>query len=591
MTPFQLMAAAILGSLLAFAPGLSQAPGLIVFLTFLLILLNANFAVAVLVGIPAKLVSLATMPISFAIGTALIDGPLESLFRTLVNTPVLAFFGFEYYSTIGGLILGSLFGVGTGLAVVRTVSTFRKKMADMEEGSERFNKWNEKKSVKMLKFLLLGSAKSKTNYRELLQGTPKGTPLRPLGIAFVAALTLLGIILSMFAHDTIIGLAVCSGLEAANGATVDLGEASLDLKAGRLALIGIAAADPDQLDRDLFRADRIECDLSVRDLLRKRFRLDAVTIGGGLCDGQREVPGHKIHKTPIAGEADVPSSEETTTGSTIDDYLKTAHRWKERLAKVRSWLEKLSGPEPSETPSGESLTERLRRQAEATGYARVKAGHLIEDAPTFSISKLVADSVKTPWFNDETLNIIATNISTQPAMMSEPFQLSVISSGGLLKGQVNMNSNDAIPGGTCSVEIRNLSTSRFAGDMDLGADTRIEGGSADISLDGLWRRDADFTVDLPLKITVRDMIIALGNVTPVQVPILEFPVGIHGPIASPKIDVDHKQLRDAILKSGIGIAKEKLKARAVDRIEEEFGDKLPVDAGNILKGIFNRDKK
>ena len=54
-TPFQLFAACILGSMIAFVPGFGQAPGLLLTLILCLIILNANLGVAALVGIGAKI--------------------------------------------------------------------------------------------------------------------------------------------------------------------------------------------------------------------------------------------------------------------------------------------------------------------------------------------------------------------------------------------------------------------------------------------------------------------------------------------------------------------------------------------------------
>ncbi len=94
-TPFQLYSACVLASALGFVPGITQAPGLILGIAILLILLNANLALAGLIGVLAKIISLAAMPLSFGLGRLLIDGPLQNGFRLIVNAPVLAWFGFD----------------------------------------------------------------------------------------------------------------------------------------------------------------------------------------------------------------------------------------------------------------------------------------------------------------------------------------------------------------------------------------------------------------------------------------------------------------------------------------------------------------
>ena len=140
-TPFQLYTAAILASLIGFIPGFMQGPGL--FLTFLalLVVLNANLALAALIGGLAKLISLLIMPITFEVGCFLLDGPTSGLFQSMINAPVLALFGFEHYATTGGLLMGLIFGILCGILVSKIVHSFRKKIADLEQNSEKFQRY------------------------------------------------------------------------------------------------------------------------------------------------------------------------------------------------------------------------------------------------------------------------------------------------------------------------------------------------------------------------------------------------------------------------------------------------------------------
>ncbi len=110
-TPAQLMLACVLGAMLGFMPGFWQAAGVIVLLTILLVLLNANLMLAAVVGLLAKAASVALLPVSFMAGRVLLDGPTQPIFKWAINTPVLALFGFEFYVTTGGLVArASLWG-------------------------------------------------------------------------------------------------------------------------------------------------------------------------------------------------------------------------------------------------------------------------------------------------------------------------------------------------------------------------------------------------------------------------------------------------------------------------------------------------
>ena len=72
------MAACVLGALIGFLPGWAQAPGLMLLSMFLLIILNANLLLAGLVGLGARLLSLAAAPLLFKIGRLLLDGPTNT---------------------------------------------------------------------------------------------------------------------------------------------------------------------------------------------------------------------------------------------------------------------------------------------------------------------------------------------------------------------------------------------------------------------------------------------------------------------------------------------------------------------------------
>ncbi|MDP6116034.1 MAG: DUF2062 domain-containing protein [Planctomycetota bacterium] len=272
-TPFQIASACVIGAMLGFVPGILQAPGIALSLFLLLILLNANLPLSVLVGLVARLASLTLMPLSFAIGRSLLDGPLQGLFKAMINAPVLALFGFEYYVATGGLVCGLIFGGLAAWLLARSIHGFRKKMADLEESSDKYKDLIAKKSVKMFLWLFVGSGHGKKTYQDILS-KKVGNPIRPLGIVFAAGLIVLFSIVYMFSREAIVVMALDHSLERVNGATVDIEGAEVDLDEGRMTISGLAVANPNQLDTDLFRASKLQADISTKDLLRKRLHLE-----------------------------------------------------------------------------------------------------------------------------------------------------------------------------------------------------------------------------------------------------------------------------------------------------------------------------
>ena len=186
-TPFQIMSACLLGGVLGFMPGARQAPGLIAFLTFLLVIVNANLFLAGIVLLAGRLFALLLMPLSFYAGRMLIDGPTEGIFTALINAPLTAWFGFENYVATGSLLTGALFGMVCGFSTITLISSFRRRMAALEEHSETYKTFISKPFVRVLIFVFMGGVKGKKDWSEILEKRI-GNPIRPLGAVLVATL-------------------------------------------------------------------------------------------------------------------------------------------------------------------------------------------------------------------------------------------------------------------------------------------------------------------------------------------------------------------------------------------------------------------
>src|SRR5690606_31874518 len=114
-----------------------------------------------------------------------------------------------------------------------------------------------------------------------------------------------------------------SGLERANGATVDLERAELELGNGKLVVSGLAMADPEELETDLFRATTLEADISQADLLRKRMHIERLTISGASTGEKRPLPGELTRPRP---KLTTPPIVEEGDRKTLDDYLREAEK-------------------------------------------------------------------------------------------------------------------------------------------------------------------------------------------------------------------------------------------------------------------------
>lgn len=579
-TPFQIVLACVLGSMMGFVPGFMQGPGLFLFLLLLLVVLNANLFVAAITGAVAKLASLALMPVSFGVGRVLLDGPTQPVFKSMINAPVLALFGFERYATTGGMVVGLAFGLLCGVGLVAVVTGFRRKMATLEEGSETYRAYTGKWWVKALVFVFIGGKKGKKSYGELLE-KKIGKPVRPLGVVFALLVVGLVFVVQGFLREPIVTAALQRGLERANGATVDLDSASLSLREGRMTVQGLAMADPNALETDLFRAQRVELAISAADLLRKRLTIDRVEAIEASSGDARRIRG--VIVGPAPEPLDPPPAREGE--KTLEDYFEDARTWKQRLAQARRWIERVSGGEDAaDAPSRETLRERLAREVASKGYARVVASHLVEGAPTLLVREVVAEGVRVAAIEGDPLDVRAENVSTNPRLVQGTPRVHVKSRSGDIDVAVGLGAASATPGGRneLNLALRNLSVDRVASGMRIGGQRPVRGGTVSVAASGAW--DAG-SIDLPLRLTLNNSEVSMPGVGASTVNNLTFPVALRGPIDNPRIGVDDKGLADALVRAGARELGNKLGAEAERRLGDVVGDRAGEAGRTVTEGV------
>lgn len=598
-TPMQIMLATILGSMLGFVPGFAQGAGLVVLLVILLVILNANLFVATMTGLAAKAISLALLPVTFLVGRVLLDGPTQPLFKAMINAPVLALFGLEYYVTTGGIVMGALVGIAAAILLTRSLRGFRKQMVKLEEGSPKFKQITSTWWAKLLIFVFIGKGHGKQTYQELLD-RKVGNPIRPVGVVVAVMLIVLCVVGLQFARGPIFTNMLRSSLELANGATVDMQDAKLDIAEGKLEITGFAMADPNNLQTDLLRATRIEADISGADLLRKRIAIDRLVMVDASHGEKRATPGKIVGKAPTPEETD----EETSRGGGkgLEDYIQKAEQWKQRLAQIRKWLEKMSGPgdDADDQAQDETLKQRIARQIAEQGYSRVQADHLIEGSPTFSIYELIAKGVTTPRLENETLEILGTNLSTHPHLLDKAPTLTIKSSKQTIEVDVQLPGGE-VDQGSLLVSLKSLSADTIAKELIFSGTPLMKGGTIDVLADGSWAGGAGSYVDLPLTVTIRNTKLSIAGRGETDIKELIVPIAVKGSLDNPRITIEEKALTDALVKAGASELADELTGKLDAKIKDS-GIKLPGNLGKDLEssgdaikkglgGLFGGDKK
>ena len=586
-TPVQVMLAAVLGSMLGFVPSFGTGAGLVLFLTLLLIILNANLFVAMTCILLGKAIALLLLPVSFMIGRVLLDGPTQPIFKAMVNAPVLALFGLEYYATTGGIVLGLLVGLGLGIGAVRGINAFRRRMAKLEEGSPRFKQLAGAWWARILLFVFVGRGHGKKTYQDLLE-RKIGNPIRPIGAVLAVLVVIALIIVAQFASGPIVTAALRNGLERVNGATVDIDDAEFDLSEGRLIVTGFAMADPNRLETDLLRADRVEVDVSGADLLRKRLVIDRVVMIDASHGEQRAVPGRIVGRAPTPPDPDEDFGLEVPTGEQLEHYVQQAKVWKERLAQIRRWMQRLSGPDDGDAEGDSTLKERLAQRIRDVGYARVKADHLIDGSPTLTITQLIAKEVDTPYLPDETFDIRGENLSTHPHLLDERPRLLVRSSKRTVEVDIRLRGAADEKPNRLKFELHNFPADAIAGQLVFAGSPLFSGGTMDVVTDGTWIGGAGGFVDLPLMVTLKNTMLSLAGRTATKIDQLIIPIGVRGPIDDPRITIDDQALTDALVKAGASELAAELQGKINEELKEagiELPGELDAVGDAIKKGL------
>jgi hypothetical protein len=483
--------------------------------------------------------------------------------------------GFEYYAGSGGLLLGTLFGGLAGYGMVRLVRAIRRGIRAADTNSEKYRLWASKWWVRLGTWLVLGTSPKAATY-EALEGKRVGKPVRPVGIV-VAAVVVGGFLgLGQLLSGPYLTRAMQAGLERVNGATVDLTKAEIRLGEGSIVIDGLAMADPKALGTDLLRSVRLEADVSTQDLLTRRIRLDKVLVTDSSSGKGRDTPGR------LTGTEPEPQDKPEEGVKTIDDYLEDARIWRDRLAQARRWLEQLSGPPDPETEEGEEgLNARLERLAGELGYAKVTAEHLVRGQPRLSIGELRVVGLEAMQVGGKRIDIIGSNLSTQPYLLDATPTLSVRAQDGSIVFDVTL-AGASKGGGSNDIE---LSFTGIPGDaigkrLKTGGAAPVQGGTIDFTSKGTWK--AGGVIDLPLQVRLNGTSFLLpGASKPEKIERLDLPLRVFGPLDHPRVLFREQDLSQALIAAGKKELANRLGAEADKHIPDDIKKKLG-DAGGLL---------
>ena len=559
-TRIQILLGAVLGGMLAFLPGFAfpdgsggdmiDSIGSIVALITLALFLDANFAVLGLTLLVGKLLSVPLLPISFEVGTWFLDGPVQGVFRFLINAPATAWFGLQSYSVTGGLAVGLLFGLGFGYALWRGIDATRRKAAELDENSDRWKAITSKPMVRFLTWLFLGKGKGKKkSWEELAErGRAARRPVRWTGLGAGVVLILgLGLLSNQlggawFEDATRIGLTQW------NGATADLGSARAEFLDGRLVMRDLALADPEDLETNDFQARDLEFDIDAGALFARRVVIQRLAITEAAAGERRAQPARRLGEEPGAGGAGggtggagggdpIPPEEESSTRG-FEDVIEDVELWKGRLETAQRWIDRLFGDEE------ESSEEERKSAREVLGLATIIAEHLIDQEPSVLVEDVLVEGLSAKAFGESKWKIEGKNLSSHPSLVG-PARLTLKSDDGL-----NAIALERDAEGTISIDL-GLDGTTVASLKEAMPWLPLDGGTIDFALKGALSFDEGgaMRLDLPLDVKLKGTTMSFGGQS-APLELLELPIEISGPFTSPNFHVDSTLLLAKLQEAG-----------------------------------------
>ena len=600
--PTQIFLGCFLGVLVGMIPGMNLT---LVLAILLLVIFNGNFGLAVLGIAAGKVLSLLVAPLTFQLGYTIIHGiGQEELFRTVSAAPVAAWLDLHVYCLVGGVPVALVAGFVFGWIVMRLIIGLRKRIVDSTTRSEKVDKLAQNKLVRLLLRILFG--KQKKDLAEMADQKQPIIRMWAFVLAIVALVIAVGV--ELLALDYVLKRTVESSIGRMVGAEVNVGKAKLSLRDGKLLMEDIQITDPDKPTHNVIHIEKLEGNVSMRELLAKRFVIDKLELTGVEGDMPRKSPGkvYDLSAEERAKQAEQASQEQPEDAAAR--YIELGKDLRKYLRYVEKLKEYVKRQEAGKQKEGDRK-QRTAALAGNRGYLSLSASELLTERPAWTIREIVAGKVK---FNkdgkDHTIG--ARELSSNPRLNGKPMTFNVTGGSGF-SAMLALDFTKDDGSHRVRMYLPNLLLGKMVGLSDA-APVSVEEGKAHVTLDGTFNAKS---VHLPVTVTVVGMqanaregrkVLGLSPETAAGIfkslSRLTVVASIEGPIDAPRLKVDEKQtvenLKNALVKAGqLELLRRadrellKLKSDLSEKVKDKLGDQIPSDLSDVLDKLIPGGKK
>ena len=556
------------GFLLGMLPDYGASAGLVAIVLLFASLIRVNTGLFALSFIVSKTLLLLGLPWLFALGHSALQGGFGAALLQLSQLPVLAWFGFERYATVGALIVGVPLALVAAFIVNGGVKKMRNASAGLQANAT-FDAFAQSFLGRTALTLLLG----KSSKEGLGSALNKSVPLFRLKEGLIGA-SLIGILalgIWQWAKSDLKS-ALVPVLERANGATVDIDRLSLNLWTGTLDVSGLEVADPSDLSVNLFSATALRISVSSAALLSKRILVEEVSAQEARSGMPRMSPGQLTG--PLVGPVDItaPTSDE------VGSYVKDAEAWLDRLRQVQALLKRWEGVVPAGSESepavgSPSYAEWLDEQIAQSGYTGLSFAPIEQGYWSALAEKVSVDSIRIAALTGKDLTVLAENLGSNPKQLAVSPRIEVASDDGSIGMLIQLDELSGAGANRLEFTLDGLDAQSALSALKPDIAKRVNGGRIDLSLDGEFRYADEGELSLDLLATLIDSELIIKR-RKLPVANFEVPVKLRGSFAAPKVRVDNKALEDQLKGVAEDALKDEAKSRVEDKIRSKLGDRL-----------------
>ncbi|MED7788385.1 TIGR03546 family protein [Francisella sp. 19X1-34] len=599
ITPFQLLLTSLFAFVFGFVPGISYSPLLFVGVLFLVIILRINLGVFIFISIIAKALSFILEIVSFSLGQFLLDGFTQPIFKSLVNTPVIAYAGFDYYLVAGAFVLSVILGLIFGIIIAKIYKKIVAKMSVVQTGSELYNRITKNFFVKIASWIFLGKNVAKIDWVKM-KNRKFRQPFRITGVILVALIIVAISYAPQILETSLVSNIIKQQLTKANGATVDYSSLKLNLSDARLNITGLGAADPADLNKDRFYASSISASINISNLLTRQIALKDVVVEGVSLDKQRESKGelyiNSTKATPTSKE-ETQQTSEAAKKQAIDNIKKiggdlqqvnlqqlkdNAKEVKDIASNIKQAVEFLSSFRSNQTKVTDSQVRQQiitpKEQAQVYGYANVRNESLRDKYPNFVVQNIDIKDYKD---GDTLYNATITNISTNPELLAKPTTVDIKSTNNKNLDVGVVISNKPNVDNTVRFNVANVAGDAIKGLTIQGVG--LDADSLDISGNGTWQfsgvRNVNFNI--PLKLDFKNVGINFNQFKQ-KVSDLTLKGVISGDLNGVKFGLDTSSLKNLVSVDTVkNTASQIAKQTGLDNKAKQFLDNTKINGKSI----------